>query len=85
MAQETQKILENCELSIGDDAGKDTRDYAVDFKKWNSLFPEFEFRYSLPDGIRRLQQSLENFSFTEKDHTSGRFKRIHLLKKALDL
>ncbi len=28
MAQETQKVLENCELSIGDDAGKDTRDYA---------------------------------------------------------
>ena len=56
-----KKILENCELSIGDDAGKDTRDYAVDFKKWNSLFPEFEFRYSLPDGIRRLQAVFRKF------------------------
>lgn len=85
MAQETQKVLENCELSIGDDAGKDTRDYAVDFKKWNSLFPGFEFRYSLSEGIRSLKQSLENFNFSEKDRTSGRFKRLHLLKKALNL
>ena len=51
MAQETQKVLENCELSIGDDAGKDMRDYAVDFKKPDSLFPRFQFRYSLPEGI----------------------------------
>ena len=85
MAQETQKVLENCELSIGDDAGKDTRDYAVDFKKWNSLFPGFQFRYSLPEGIKTLKQSLENFNFAEKDRTSGRFKRLHLLKKALNI
>ena len=85
MASETKKILQNCTLSIGDDAGKDTRDYAVDFKKWNSLFPEFEFRYSLPAGIQKLKQSLENFSFSEKDRTSGKFKRLHLLKKELGL
>ena len=84
MAKETQKVLENCEISIGDDAGKDTRDYSVDFKKWNSLFPNFKFCYSLNEGIIKLKQTLENFRFCENDRTSGRFKRLHLLKKALD-
>ena len=84
MAKETQKVLKNSVLSIDDLASQDTRDYAVNFKKWNSLFPEFKFYYSLTEGIKKLKHSLENFNFSEKDRTSGRFNRLHLLQKALN-
>jgi len=83
MAKETQKILKNCDISVGGNAGKDTRDYAVSFQKWNVMFPNFKFQYSLQDGIFRLRQLLEKINFNDEDRMGGRFKRLFLLQKAL--
>ena len=60
MARETQKFLRIVN-SRGDDAGKDTRDYAV-ILKMELLFPGFQFRYSLMRGSK-LKQSLKISTF----------------------
>lgn len=85
MARQTQAQLDDCGLSVGEGAGKDTRDYAVKFDKFAQLFPDFRFEYSLPAGIRALRDSLARFGFSEEDRQSGRFNRLFLLRKALGL
>lgn len=85
MARQTQAQLDDCGLSVGDGAGKDTRDYAVKFDKFAQLFPDFRFEYSLHAGIRALRDSLARFGFSEEDRQSGRFNRLVLLRKALGL
>ena len=85
MARQTQAQLDDCGLSVGDGAGKDTRDYAVKFDKFGQLFPDFLFEYSLQAGIRALRDSLASFGFSEEDRQSGRFNRLVLLRKALGL
>ena len=84
MAKETQNILENCNISVGENSGTDTSDYAVSFQKWSVMFPNFKFQYSLQDGIFRLRQLLEKINFKDEDRMSGRFKRLFLLQKALN-
>jgi len=83
MARQTKLAFDNCILSTGEKAIKDTRDYAVDFDKFSTLFPFFNFEYSLEEGIAALCKCLGSFSFKEEDRNSDRFKRLALLRKAL--
>ena len=85
MARLVQSEFGDCFLEIGDGAGKDARDYAVDFGLFSRTFPSFEFEYSLEAGIKALRESLDLFNFSDSDRSSGRFKRLLLLKEALSL
>jgi nucleoside-diphosphate-sugar epimerase len=85
MACMVQSEFENCKLEIGEGAGKDSRDYAVDFSLFSEIFPNFNFEYDLKNGIRELHNSLKNINFSNLDQVDGRFKRLHLLRKALSL
>ena len=85
MAKETKNAMTGCTISVGDQAGKDSRDYAVNFDRWHQLFPEFKFEFDLASGINCLKKKLESISFSDDDRMSGRFKRLFLLQKALKL
>lgn len=85
MARQVQNELHGCGLDIGQGAGKDSRDYAVNFDLFALIFPDFRFRYSLASGIRALRESLESFDFSQDDLASDRFKRLLLLRKALGI
>ena len=45
MASMVQEEFEDCKLEIGDGAGKDNRDYSVDFSLFSKIFPNFKFEY----------------------------------------
>jgi len=85
MARQVQDELDGCGLDIGQGAGKDCRDYAVNFDLFARVFPDFRFGYSLSSGIRALRKSLESFGFSQDDLSSDRFKRLLLLRKALGI
>jgi len=85
MAKMVQSEFGNCSLEIGEGAGRDARDYAVDFSLFGKVFPEFKFEYSLESGIQALRKSLDQINFSQSDHSGGRFKRLALLRRALSL
>ena len=85
MASMVQEEFEDCKLEIGDGAGKDNRDYSVDFSLFSKIFPNFKFEYNLKKGIKELHNCLKNINFSKSDQTCGRFKRLHLLRKALSI
>lgn len=85
MANMVQAEFENCKLEFGEGAGKDSRDYAVDFSLFSKTFPNFKFEYNLKNGIRELSRCLENINFSKSDQVDGRFKRLYLLRKVLSL
>ena len=85
MAKMVQSEFGNCSLEIGEGAGRDARDYAVDFSLFCKVFPEFSFEYSLESGIQALRKSLDQINFSKSDHSGGRFKRLALLRQALSL
>ena len=85
MAKMVQSEFGNCSLKIGEGAGRDARDYAVDFSLFCKVFPAFNFEYSLESGIQALRKSLDQINFSKSDHSGGRFKRLALLRQALSL
>jgi len=85
MARMVQSEFGDCFLEIGEGAGRDARDYAVDFSLFSKVFPEFKFEYSLASGIKALRESLDEINFSQSDHRGGRFKRLFLLRQALSI
>ena len=85
MACMVQAEFEDCKLEIGEGAGKDSRDYAVDFSLFSEIFPNFNFEYDLKNGIRELHNTLKNINFSKLNQVDRRFKRLSLLREVLSL
>ncbi len=58
----------------------DSRDYRVDFTKFATTFPEFDFAFTVRDGIRELMEGFESYGMTEELIEGPRFIRLKSLK-----
>ena len=58
----------------------DNRDYRVDFTKFATTFPEFEFKHTVKSGVQELVDGFEKHGMTEALIEGPRFIRLKTLK-----
>ena len=58
----------------------DSRDYRVDFSKFAKAFPDFEFKFTVRDGVRELMNGFAAYGMTEDQIDGPRFIRLKALK-----
>jgi nucleoside-diphosphate-sugar epimerase len=83
VAQVVKEILPECELSFGEGATPDPRDYKVDFSKLNRAFPEFKLHYNLRQGARELYSHYLRCEMPSDILTNDRFIRLKTLKRKI--
>ena len=85
VANIAQKIFPNCSIKFTGEAVNDSRDYKVNFYKFNKMFPDFCFEYSLEEGMQELASRLTDSSFTASDFDGDQFVRLRIISKKLEL
>jgi len=61
------------------DRGVDTRNYCVSFKKIRSIFPDFECKYSIRNGVKEMITLLKRLKLTpEQFQSRGLYRIKHL-------
>jgi nucleoside-diphosphate-sugar epimerase len=58
----------------------DNRDYRVDFTKFATTFPEFEFKHTVKSGVQELVDGFEKHGMTEALIEGPRYIRLKTLK-----
>lgn len=56
----------------------------IDGSRFAEAFPKFEFRWTLPDGIRQLRNALTGAGLTPGEWRSDRYRRVLQLETLLD-
>lgn len=79
------KILPNAKITFTGEVGQDPRNYKVDFRKLNTILPDFKLEYTLEKGIKELFDKYREHNFGAKDFESDRFVRLKILKNKLYL
>jgi nucleoside-diphosphate-sugar epimerase len=62
----------------------DSRDYRVDFSKFATTFPEFQFKHTVRDGVRELVEAFNRNGMTEELVESPRYTRLRTLKDRMN-
>jgi nucleoside-diphosphate-sugar epimerase len=73
--------LPGCVIRYASDATPDSRDYRVDFSKFATTFPEFEFSSTVRDGVRELVGDYQRFGMTLERMEGHEFNRLRALKR----
>lgn len=62
----------------------DERSYSVSSEKFHRAFPQFEFRWSLSQGVRQLRAAMQGAGLTAGDRRSHRYRRAERLRNLLE-
>lgn len=84
VAEIAQEIFPDCSINFTGEAVNDSRDYKVNFDKFNKMFPDFSFEYSLKTGMKELAAKLVDFNFSAQDFDGEQFVRLKTIAKKLD-
>jgi nucleoside-diphosphate-sugar epimerase len=84
LADVVHRRLPRCEVTYAVDASPDPRSYRVDFSRFASTFPDFEFAYSAERGVDELVAAYERVGLTREEFEGHRYLRLGQLKRLLD-
>ena len=85
VAEITKEIFPECKIIFTGEAVNDSRDYKVNFDKFNKMFPEFKFEFDLRKGMIELSNSLKSYGFSASDFDGDQFIRLKIIEKKLHL
>jgi nucleoside-diphosphate-sugar epimerase len=73
--------MPGCVIRYSGAPAHDARDYRVDFSKFASTFPGFEFGSTVRDGVRELVRDFGRFGMTVQRLEGYEFNRLQALKR----
>ena len=73
--------MPGCLIRYADNPSPDERDYRVDFSKFATTFPEFEFSSTVRDGVRELLGDFLRFGMSVERMEGHEFNRVRALKR----
>lgn len=78
VAEMVAREVPDAEVSLGEDAGPDPRNYRVDCSKAVEILPGFRPRWTVPEGVRELRDAYRTVGLSERDlkHRFVRLERI---------
>ena len=83
LAEIVKETVPNTEIAFADGAEPDTRNYRVDFSKYEKAFPNHKLRWTARMGAKQIYDSYRAFGLGRDDYEGPRFKRIAQLKSLL--
>jgi len=66
------------------EGSSDARDYRVSFARFTTTFPDFEFQYTVREGISELIADFQRYSMTQAMIEGSRFSRLKTLELKLN-
>jgi len=83
LAEVVHRRIPRCDVTFAEAAQPDPRSYRVDFSKFESAFPEFQFEWTPERGTDELVEAYEAVGLTLEDFEGHRYIRLGLLKRLL--
>jgi nucleoside-diphosphate-sugar epimerase len=84
LADVVYRRLPRCEVTYAADASPDPRSYRVDFSKFATAFPKYEFEYTPERGVDELARAYEQVGLSLDELEAGeRYLRLGRLKRLL--
>lgn len=71
------------EISFAEGAGPDTRNYRVNFDKYERTFPDFPLQWDARRGAGDIYEAYRRIGLNKEDYEGPRYKRIAQLKSLL--
>jgi nucleoside-diphosphate-sugar epimerase len=84
IAETVARIVPDCRVELLAQSGADQRTYRTDFTKFARTFPDFEFRWTLENGVVDLYQALTSIPLTHDIFVDKKFTRLHWLRHLLE-
>lgn len=84
LARVVVRTVPGCSLECLASPDADQRTYKTDFGKFARTFPEFAFRWTVPDGAAELYDAFKAVRLTQADFADRRFTRLKWLRYLLD-
>jgi nucleoside-diphosphate-sugar epimerase len=81
LAEIVRDASNGCEVEIAGAGDPDPRSYKVDFGKFATTFPEFEFQWDARRGARELLDAFRSVGLTLADFEGYRFIRLNQLNR----
>jgi nucleoside-diphosphate-sugar epimerase len=76
--------VKGCTVVYTGEGGPDSRDYRVNFDKFRSAFPDFEFEHDVRSGAQELLREYRRFPMTKDVLEGPRFIRLRAVKNRLE-
>lgn len=85
VAAYVKKMIPGSEITFGEGAGSDPRNYRVDFTKIAKALPDFKPQWTVERGVAELLEAYERVGITVEDFEGIRYKRIAQLQDLLSM
>ena len=88
LARMVEQVVPGSVVSLGAGAGPDKRDYRVSFEKIKQKLPEWQPKWTVPQGITELYEAYRKHGLTLEEFESARYlriKRVRSLQQQGDL
>lgn len=88
LARMVEQVVPGSVVSLGAGAGPDKRDYRVSFEKIKQKLPEWQPKWTVPQGITELYEAYKKHGLTLEEFESARYlriKRVRSLQQQGDL
>ncbi len=79
-----QAIVPGARIVYAEGGGPDKRNYRVSCDRFAQAFPDFRFKWTVPDGIAELHEALRRIGFDRAQLDDPRALRITQLRKMMD-
>jgi nucleoside-diphosphate-sugar epimerase len=84
IAELVREAVPGSALSFADGAGRDLRNYRVDFAKLDATFPDLKLDWTVRAGVDELAAAYAGAGLTYADFASSRFVRLRRIRELLD-
>jgi nucleoside-diphosphate-sugar epimerase len=84
IAELVREAVPGSVLSFADGAGRDLRNYRVDFAKLDATFPDLKLDWTVRAGVDELAAAYAAAGLTYADFASARFVRLRRVRELLD-
>jgi hypothetical protein len=78
-------MIPGSEITFGEGAGSDPRNYRVDFSKIAKTLPDFKPQWTVERGVAELLEAYDRVGITVEDFEGIRYKRIAQLQDLLSM
>jgi nucleoside-diphosphate-sugar epimerase len=83
LARFVKDAVPDCEITFAEGAGPDTRNYRVNFDKYERFFPEHGLQWDARTGARRIYESYRATGLNRDEYEGPKYKRIAQLKSLI--
>jgi len=83
IAEMVRDAVPGSTVSLADGAGRELRNYRVDFSKLAGAFPDLSLRWNVRDGVDEVVAAYTRHGLTYDDLASSRFVRLRRIRELL--